>query len=479
MMHTSNARRSFRRPTSPRTAFRPSLFFPMITLGCFFGATIPGAADNFFKQSIPITLEIGQASGGVGSTVEIPVDLQANGQDPATIVFFIDFDDAALEYVGVEAGPAALAADKVVQDGSNEPDRIGFVIWQVNNNTMADGTLLTATFRINDGSPGEWSALTGSRGSASTADDTPQGIPVEFIDGLVLFEEPCVPPLAPTFVNASDGEFLGVTVTWMAVDGATAYQVWRADTNNLDAAEAISGWITATEFLDTTAEPAALPPGFPGCYGLPDIQTYWYWVRARDAEQCETDFSAPDTGYRGFGPKAGLAAAVSGDNSPHPPSEEMVPAETPSDVGLKLSSAQPIDPTSIWCAAACRGATSDAFTWMPVRDGDLREIWVLPRADGPWPRGAVVSLEAGAVTILGDPVGPVTREFVIGLAGTVRPPTYPSAPPSTGKGTVNMGDAFALSVVPFALLLMTALFSKSRRQPHLHLPGALVGPGNR
>lgn len=57
---------------------------------------------------------------------------------------------------------------------------------------------------------------------------------------------------APQNVIATDGTYDGgVQVTWDAVDGATHYQVYRAD-SEMDAKNSISKWITATSFVDTT-----------------------------------------------------------------------------------------------------------------------------------------------------------------------------------------------------------------------------------
>jgi len=92
--------------------------------------------------------------------------------------------------------------------------------------------------------------------------------------------EPKSPPAAPSNVSASDGTDADqVTVTWDPVDGADAYQVYRAEDPN-GPPEAVSDWISETRFDDADA-----PTG-----------VVYYWVKARDACS-ESDFSDPDSGY--------------------------------------------------------------------------------------------------------------------------------------------------------------------------------------
>lgn len=92
---------------------------------------------------------------------------------------------------------------------------------------------------------------------------------------------PAAPP-APTNVAASDGAFTNrVTVTWSAVDNATAYEVWRNTVNNSASASKL-GDAATTSYDDTSA-----------------LRTtaYYYWVKAKDGS-VPSAFSSSDRGWR-------------------------------------------------------------------------------------------------------------------------------------------------------------------------------------
>ena len=87
----------------------------------------------------------------------------------------------------------------------------------------------------------------------------------------------------PTGVSASNTLVNKVQITWDTVTGASHYQVYRA--NNLLATKtAISGWQTATSYLDTNVTPWT---------------TYYYWVKAATSSSGDnaSGFSVYDTGY--------------------------------------------------------------------------------------------------------------------------------------------------------------------------------------
>jgi len=98
-----------------------------------------------------------------------------------------------------------------------------------------------------------------------------------------------VPPSTPSWISASDGTYHQyVYVDWPAATGAVEYQVYRDGSN-------LSGWITATEYYDTTATPGPV---------------YYYKVRARKAcgAGSESAFSATNGGWRRVAPPTGVAA---------------------------------------------------------------------------------------------------------------------------------------------------------------------------
>ncbi len=76
-------------------------------------------------------------------------------------------------------------------------------------------------------------------------------------------------PAAPTGVAASDGTFADrVRVTWTAVTGATAYEVWRGTSSGSASAVKISAAdVIGTTYDDTTAAAGT---------------TYYYWVKAKN-----------------------------------------------------------------------------------------------------------------------------------------------------------------------------------------------------
>jgi hypothetical protein len=99
---------------------------------------------------------------------------------------------------------------------------------------------------------------------------------------------------APSNVQAGDGDPGGVLVSWSAVTGAAEYRVYRNTSDTSASASAVSAWITDTEFFDESA--AGLGGGGGGCAQPPGDTTLYYWVVARTASECESPFSASDTG---------------------------------------------------------------------------------------------------------------------------------------------------------------------------------------
>ncbi len=106
---------------------------------------------------------------------------------------------------------------------------------------------------------------------------------------------------APGNVSAGDGASVDfVKVTWDAVEGASCYRVFRADSFD-GAATPLTGWISATEFTDSTAEPGTV---------------YWYSVVAA-TDSAGTRPSAagiPDDGFRAV-PVIPAAIAIEGDGA--------------------------------------------------------------------------------------------------------------------------------------------------------------------
>jgi fibronectin type 3 domain-containing protein len=87
--------------------------------------------------------------------------------------------------------------------------------------------------------------------------------------------------LAPENVQASDGTFKDkVQISWDAVSGTTAYEVYRAESEA--GVKTLIGSPTGTSLDDTTAVAGTL---------------YYFWVKACNGPRC-SDYSAYDTGWR-------------------------------------------------------------------------------------------------------------------------------------------------------------------------------------
>jgi hypothetical protein len=101
---------------------------------------------------------------------------------------------------------------------------------------------------------------------------------------ITLHLNPAVIPSAPTAVTASKGTFTDhVHITWTALSGATAFEVWRSTTNSSSAATKISTTDVATTAYDDLTAISGV--------------TYYYFVKAKNAAGTSA-FSASAQGYR-------------------------------------------------------------------------------------------------------------------------------------------------------------------------------------
>ena len=381
-----------------------------------------GAPATATGEDAAAELTIGSAQGEVGDAVEVPVTLTTNGTEPSTVVFSISYDLACLEYVSVAAGPAAEAAGKDVsfyepeREGS-EAGKVNLIVWGVNQNAMGDGVIVTVQFKILRAGGGAV-ALTGSNASGAKPEpDAMNGgseqdvaIDVVIFDGQVLVD--CIGPAAPTGVTASQGRTDGVLVSWSTVAGATEYCVYCGVTDNPSEAQPLGdGWLAGElSYLDTTAEP--FTGAFAGCSaGLSG--RYYYWVKARDQWGCESDFSECARGYRGPA-KSGVYQAVLPAKSL---AETVQLARTDSTLCIRLRSADPIDPESVWGRVVSSDGETGLVYWAPGGEGRAGDGWVVCVPEAPWQLGDLIVMTAGAATISGEPLEPVTYEFSVELDG--------------------------------------------------------------
>jgi len=92
-------------------------------------------------------------------------------------------------------------------------------------------------------------------------------------------------PNPPQDVSASKGTYMDrVRITWNSSTGASHYQVYRAASSG-GLKTALSGWITATTYDETSATPG---------------QTYYYWVKAAtdSSGSNASNYSSYDTGWK-------------------------------------------------------------------------------------------------------------------------------------------------------------------------------------
>lgn len=239
----------------------------------------------------------------------------------------------------------------------------------------------------------------------------------------------CPTPGKPMNVKATDGTLSDrVQVTWDAVEAkqrTVEYRVFRALTNNFAQAQPLSDWVTATQFSDTTAaagvDPNAPddddgdPDGMQCPIQLPTKQIqytyYWYWVMAR-TECAESPVSLSDRGFRGTGAKsldAFFEVAL--------PSDELrdgvraVTAAGP--VALRLRASDAIDPASVWGVVESASGSDNFVTWQAATPNSDDDGWAMHVPAVPWQDGEVITFTAGAATVLGDAVGPVTYVFQV------------------------------------------------------------------
>ncbi|MFP4501079.1 MAG: cohesin domain-containing protein [Candidatus Hydrogenedentota bacterium] len=275
-----------------------------------------------------ITVDLGDARGNAGDTVEFAVSLEPGDTPPATIILVLDYSPDALrpdfEFYeitqtesggdtvrsAVDPGPAVEDAGKNVDLNESAPGQLRIVITSVNDEVMRAGVLFDLAMTIQEGvTDGAAVSLSGNPDASSATDADGSGdLPVAFEGGEVGVG--CVPPAAPTNVNASSARAEGVEVTWSGVsEPGIAYRVYRADAADEADAVPVSGWQSETSYFDVTAN-APQPVGAGGCCAPGETEpfTHYYWVQARTDEGCASPFAGPAAGSRGDGKRGGHEA---------------------------------------------------------------------------------------------------------------------------------------------------------------------------
>jgi hypothetical protein len=214
--------------------------------------------ENVYADLVPENLTLLPTGGGAGSTVQVnfKIDDIGNGASLAT------------------------TANIVLSASSTAPSDTDPILGSVNVNALAedDGTEsfspdVTIPAGTTSGSYFIW-VVPDPGGTANQGPNAGTDISAPFTVA--------PPPAAPTDVTASEGTIPHhVAITWNAVSGATAYQVYRSTVNDFSNATKIAGALTSPSYNDTTAAPGI---------------AHFYWVRARNAGG-PGPAGGPATGY--------------------------------------------------------------------------------------------------------------------------------------------------------------------------------------
>lgn len=257
-------------------------------------------------------------------------------------------------------------------------------------------------------------------------------------DSVTIYVDPagsCLnPPGSPAAISATDGDYADrVVVQWSAVTGATEYRVYRSASDDPASAQAISDWIAATTFDDLTApEPNVEQPSACGCGAAPVVTPIYqyYWVQARSRENCVSQNSFSDLGYRGQDvSKTGLGWDLSWpfEGSPLIPGvssvavpvlpdeslDEQTRLITPEDALYIRLRSDGEDIESVWGVVTTDAWESGEVYWVSGETQNPRDGWAAYYPDHPWQEGENIAMTAGAITVSGKEIGPITYYFEV------------------------------------------------------------------
>jgi hypothetical protein len=304
----------------------PGTFRLLVAVGLGVLCALPGLA----AAQHAVTISIGDAAGNPGDSAEIQVNLATGAAQPAAMILFFTYDNSKLEPIAdyyqfvdedlqgnpvtkrsaVRPGPVLDQADKLIMT-EVAPGEVAVAIFGLNETTVASGGLLTIAFEILSAAQiGDELIVAGDPdSSASPANaETMAPIGVVFESGFVSVG--CLSPPAPTNISATSNRSDGVLVSWSGIGIIGAeYRVFRSDASDGAGAQPLGdSWQTGTTFLDVSAAlPVVTPP--PGCGGEPivDETRYYYWVKSRTSDGCESDLAGPAEGVRAAAKQLGAA----------------------------------------------------------------------------------------------------------------------------------------------------------------------------
>lgn len=314
-----------------------------------------GMGSATAQEPNDITLRLGSTTGNPGDTIEVTVTMEADDVLPESLVLFLAYDPEVLTpvedaYELVLRDPLSgepildgegntIANFTAVRPSENlrgsgksidtetygDEGVLGVSVQGLNMLEIGAGELFTVAFQVSaaavdgttteilgvsegaevlipDGAGGVTAVATSAARSVETSPGNFEVVDVTYRYEDVTVPIGCVPPAAPGSVTATQNRSDSVFVTWAAVAGtAIEYRVYRNTTNNPATAAPIGeGWQTEATFSDITAQVPEVVPG-EGCNAPDEIEEvhYFYWVKARSEEGCESPLSAvPAEGFR-------------------------------------------------------------------------------------------------------------------------------------------------------------------------------------
>ncbi len=151
-----------------------------------------------------IQVDLGSASASAGAVVQVPVFLiSSGGAQPAGIQLDLSFNASILTFNSASAGPAASAAGKSAVSHSSTPGALRVIVFGMNQNVMADGTIAWIEFKIAAAAVASIQPVSVTAASASTP--LGQNIPVSFSGGNLIVQGGIVNPKELFFSQVADG----------------------------------------------------------------------------------------------------------------------------------------------------------------------------------------------------------------------------------------------------------------------------------
>ena len=135
------------------------------------------------------TFTVGSNSGLPGDKdIPIPIVLISDtGDEVCSFNFDLNFDTSRLSFTNVALGQAALDADKDIGYSNPSPGTIRVIVYELNQNIIADGTVLNFTFDILTTAQSGIAALTIS--DEAVADPQADPVPATVVPGEIEVEE--------------------------------------------------------------------------------------------------------------------------------------------------------------------------------------------------------------------------------------------------------------------------------------------------